>query len=139
MIIIIASDKTIGHEVLWWKETTTFFLHALGYLARPMHKKYSITFICGHQFSTCESYDRFFGPSHIPLSAHMYTFRVPPLFAYVISLIWYPLPFWFCLFAIVSSYCFTSEVQKFMTQLKLFFFLSQTPITSCHLIQFPIA
>ena len=54
-------------------------------------------------------------------------------FAYVISLIWYSsLPYWLCLFAIVSSYCFTSEIQELM-------FLSQTLTTSWHLIQFPVA
>ena len=28
--------------------------------------------------------DRFFYPSHIPSWAHMYAFRIPPLFVYVI-------------------------------------------------------
>ena len=32
------------------------------YLAGPMHKKYSTTFVWGHSFSTYVSYDRFFNP-----------------------------------------------------------------------------
>ena len=32
--------------------------HALVYLAEPMHKKYSITFVWDHLFSTYVSYDR---------------------------------------------------------------------------------
>ena len=59
--------------------------NALGYLARPMHKKYSMTFIWGYLFSTCGSYDQFFDPPHIPPSVHMYAFRVPSPLAYVIS------------------------------------------------------
>ena len=31
---------------------------ALVYLAEPMHKKYSTTFVWGHPFSTYVSYDR---------------------------------------------------------------------------------
>ena len=58
---------------------------ALGYLARSLHNKYSITFIWGHPFDTCRSYDQFFDISHIPPCAHMYALRVPPPFAYVIS------------------------------------------------------
>ena len=33
---------------------------ALVYLAQPMHKKYSTTFVCGEPFSMYLSYDRFF-------------------------------------------------------------------------------
>ena len=33
---------------------------ALGYLTRPTHKRYSMTFIWGHPFSTCGYYDQFF-------------------------------------------------------------------------------
>ena len=44
---------------------------ALGYLAGPVHKKHSMTFIWGHPFCTCRSHDRFFDPSHIPPCAHM--------------------------------------------------------------------
>ena len=58
--------------------------HALGHLAGPMHKKYSMTFIWSHPFNTCESYDQFFGPSHI-LPCMPFAFRVPLHFAYVIS------------------------------------------------------
>ena len=29
----------------------------LGYLAIPVHKKHSTTFVWGHRFSTCGSYD----------------------------------------------------------------------------------
>ena len=32
------------------------------YLAEPMHKKYSTTFIWGHPFSTYVSYDQLFNP-----------------------------------------------------------------------------
>ena len=35
---------------------------ALVYLAGPMHKKYSTTFVWGHPFSTYISYGRFFNP-----------------------------------------------------------------------------
>ena len=73
---------------------------ALVYLARPMHKKYSTTFFWSHPFSTYVSYERF---------------RVTP-FAYVISSILYsPLPFWLCSFAIVSSCCFTSRIDVFVS------------------------
>ena len=37
----------------------------LWYLAGTVHKRYSMTFIWGHQFSTCGSYDRIFDPFHI--------------------------------------------------------------------------
>ena len=47
---------------------------ALGYLAVPMHKKYSTTFVWGHLFSMYISKDRFFNP-FLP-SKHMYAFRV---------------------------------------------------------------
>ena len=33
---------------------------ALVYLAKPMHKKYSTTFVWGYPFSTYVFYDRFF-------------------------------------------------------------------------------
>ena len=58
--------------------------NALGYLAGPMHKKYTMTFIWGHPLSTCRPYDQFFDPSDIPPCAYMYAFRVPSSFAYVI-------------------------------------------------------
>ena len=115
---------------------------ALGYLGWPMHKKYSMTFIWDHAFGTCGSYDRSFDPSYVLPCAHMYAFRVLQPFAYVISSIWYPpLPFWICWLAMVSSYCFTSEIRKFMTHLQPIscFFLFQTRTTSWHLIQIPIA
>ena len=47
---------------------------ALVYLAGPMHKKYSTTFIWGHPFSTYISYDQFFKLP--PTCTHMYAFRV---------------------------------------------------------------
>ena len=66
-------------------------------------------------------------------STRLSTINSNPPFAYVILSIWYsPLPFWLYSFAIVSSYCFTSEIQELM-------FLSQTLTTSWHLIQFPVA
>ena len=34
----------------------------LRYLARQIHKRYSVIFIWGHQISTCEFYDLFFDP-----------------------------------------------------------------------------
>ena len=61
------------------------------------------------------------------------TINSNPPFACVISSVWYsPVPFWLYSFAIVSSYCFASEIQELM-------FLSQTLTTSWHLIQFPVA
>ena len=48
-------------------------------------------------------------------SSLLSTINSNPPFAFVISSIWYsPLPFWPCSFAIVSSFCFTSEIQKLM-------------------------
>ena len=47
---------------------------ALVYLAGPMHKKYSITFVWGHPFSTYVSYDQFF--NLFPPCKYIYTFRV---------------------------------------------------------------
>ena len=35
----------------------------LEYLAKPMHKKYSTTFVWGYPLSTYASYDRFFNLS----------------------------------------------------------------------------
>ena len=49
---------------------------ALVYLAEPVHKKYSATFVWGHQFSTYVSYDRFFNLSPQP---HLYTFSMARL------------------------------------------------------------
>ena len=43
------------------------------YLAKPMHKKYSLSFAWGHPFSAYVSPDRFFNP--LPCK-HMYAFRV---------------------------------------------------------------
>ena len=48
---------------------------ALVYLAEPMYKKYSATFVWGNLFSTYVSYDRFFNPC-----THLYTFWVTPPF-----------------------------------------------------------
>ena len=60
----------------------------LGYLAGSMHEKYSMTFIWGHSFSTCGSYDQCFDPSRIPPCVQMYAFRVPlPLRSDLIDLI----------------------------------------------------
>ena len=55
----------------------------LGYLAGPMHKKYSMTFIWGHPFSAVALMTNFFDPSYTPTCSHMYAFRVPSPFAYV--------------------------------------------------------
>ena len=66
-------------------------------------------------------------------SPRLSTIYSNPPFAHVISSIWYsPVPFWLYSFAIVSPYCFTSEIQELM-------FLYQTLTTSWHLIQFPVA
>ena len=65
-------------------------------------------------------------------SSRLFAINSNPPFAYVITSIWYSsLPFWICLFTMVFSYCFTSEIQELM-------FLSQTLTTSWHLIQFPV-
>ena len=52
---------------------------ALVYLAGPVHKKYSTTFVWGHPFSSYVSYDRFSNPP-VPCM-HMYAFNpyVTPL------------------------------------------------------------
>ena len=108
---------------------------ALGYLAKPNHKIFQ-DIILGIHLVRADLMSNF---SILPTSslARMYFFRVPPSCAYAILSIWCtPLPFWLCSFARVSSNCFTSEIQKFMTS--LVFFLSQTPTTSWHLIQFPL-
>ena len=47
---------------------------ALVYLAGPMRKKYSTTFVWGHPLSTYVSYERFFNKP-FPRK-HMYAFRV---------------------------------------------------------------
>ena len=44
---------------------------ALVYLAEPVNKKYSTTFVWGHPFSTYVSYDRLFNP--LPLYAPICT------------------------------------------------------------------
>ena len=45
---------------------------ALVYLAGPMHKKYSTTFVCDHPFSTYAFYDQFFN-THLPLLPLIFT------------------------------------------------------------------
>ena len=78
-------------------------IDALGYLAGPVHQKYLMTFIWGHQFSTWRPCARFFDPSHVPPWVQMYAFGVPSPFAFMISSIWHsPLQFWCCSFAIVT-------------------------------------
>ena len=63
-------------------------------------------------------------------SLRLSTIDSNPPFVYVILSIWYStLLFWLYSFAIVSSYCFTSELM----------FLYQTLTNSWHLIQFPVA
>ena len=47
--------------------------------------------------------------NHILLYASKYAFKVPPPFLNVISMIWFPLS---CSFAVVSSHCFTIEIQN---------------------------
>ena len=47
------------------EENNKIFLaggNRLVYLAGPMHKKYTTTFVSGHPFSTYVSYDQFFNP-----------------------------------------------------------------------------
>ena len=46
--------------------------------------------------------------------------------------------FWLCLFAIVSSYCFTSELHKTKILLSCFY-LTHPPFPIWHLVQFPVA
>ena len=54
-------------------------------------------------------------------SSRLSTINSNPPFVYAISSIWCsPLPFWLCSFAIVSSFCFISEIQELM------FFISDT-------------
>ena len=48
---------------------------ALAYIAEPMHKEYSITFACGHPFSSHVSYDWFFKP--LPLYAPVHILDGP--------------------------------------------------------------
>ena len=51
---------------------------ALVYLAKPMHKKYSTTFVWGHPLSAYVSYYRFFNP--VPLYAPVHILYDPPPF-----------------------------------------------------------
>ena len=44
---------------------------ALVYLAEPMYKKYSITFVWGHPFSTYVSFDRFLNPLPLYTAVHI--------------------------------------------------------------------
>ena len=44
---------------------------ALVYLAKPMHKKYSITFVSGHPLSSYVSYDKFFNPIPLYVPVHI--------------------------------------------------------------------
>ena len=99
---------------------------ALVYSAEPIHKKYYKTFVWGHPFSTHVPYDQFFSPC-----TSMHAFRVTPscvcdfidliLSSPILTLIVYH-----------SFLCFTSEIQELM-------FLFQTPTSSWHLIEFPVA
>ena len=102
------------------------------YLAEPIHQKHSKKLVWDHPFSMyVSSYDQFFNP--LSPGKYMYVFRVTPIllmwfrrFDTLVSL------FWLCSFAIVSSHCFTSEIQGLM-------FLCQTLATSWHLTQFPVS
>ena len=51
---------------------------ALVYLAEPMHKKYSTTFVWGYPFSMYISYSLFFNP--FPLYAPVHILDDPPPF-----------------------------------------------------------
>ena len=66
------------------KENSDIFLVAgdpLAYLAEPMHKKYSATFVWGLPFSTYVSFDSFFQP---PPPVHICThFGCPPPFPHL--------------------------------------------------------
>ena len=60
--------------------------HVLVYLAEPVHKKYSTTFVWGHPFSTYVSYDRLFNP--LPWYTPVHILDEPPPFppvAYVLN------------------------------------------------------
>ena len=96
---------------------------------------FSLKIINFEHFAQASATTIFFN-QNLHVTCSKFKFQIPRFkfqIAYVISSIWYfPLPFWLCSFAIVSSYCFTSEIQELM-------FLSQTLTTSWNLIQFPVA
>ena len=63
------------------KENNNIFLagsDAPVYLAKPMHKKYSTTFVCGHLLRTYVSYDQFFNT--LALYAPVQVLGDPPSF-----------------------------------------------------------
>ena len=47
------------------------FGDALVYLVKPMHKKYSATFVWGYPCSTYVSYDQFFNPFPLYAPVHI--------------------------------------------------------------------
>ena len=60
------------------EENNNIFLaggDALVYLDKPVHKKYSTTFVWGHPLSTYVSYDKFFNPSPC---TYLYMFWMNP-------------------------------------------------------------
>ena len=72
----------------------------------------------GHLFSTCGSYDQFFDPSHKALCGHVRIQSIPTFNKCDLIDLIAPSLVGLCSFTTVFSYCFTSEIQKFMTQLK---------------------
>ena len=57
------------------EENSDIFLagvDAVVYLAEPVHKKYSTTFVWGNPFSTYVSYDRFFVPFSLYAPVHVF-------------------------------------------------------------------
>ena len=65
-------------------------------------------------------------------SLQLWIINSNPPFTYVISSIWYsPLQFLLCSFAIVSWYCFTSEIQELMfLSSNIHYFLASHPVSS---------
>ena len=58
------------------EENNNIFLaggNALLYLAKPVHEKYSTTFVWGHPFSRYVSYDQFFNSSPLYTPLHNLT------------------------------------------------------------------
>ena len=61
---------------------------------KPMHNKYSTTFVWGHPFSTDVSYDRFFNPQHLYAPVHILDDLPPPPPTPSITLVAYILNGW---------------------------------------------
>ena len=107
---------------------------ALVYLAGPIHKKYSTTFVWGHPYSTYVFHDRFFNTTPSPPLpfTHRHAFRVTPFCVcdFIDLILSFPIStLLVCHTFLILFYLRNSGISV----------LPQTVTFSWHFIQFPVA